>query len=821
MKKALALAALLVAPSLDAQDAATPVERIRVKAGFKVELLYSVPREKQGSWVSLCVDGKGRLIASDQDGKLYRITVGAAAADTRVEPLDVAIGMAHGLLWAFDSLYVMVNGSAAKGSGLYRVRDTDGDDKFDEVKLLRNLKGGGEHGPHGIVLSPDGKSLTVVCGNHTDLPPFEATRVPKVWQEDQLLPRMPDGHGHARDRMAPGGYMFKVDPEGTTWELLSVGYRNTYDIAYHRDGELFGFDSDMEWDMNMPWYRPTRVGHAVSGSEFGWRNGSGKWPAYYPDSLPAAVDIGPGSPTGICFGYGAKFPAFYQDALYLCDWSYGKLYAVHLEPRGASYGGTFEEFASAQPLPLTDVVVHPDGALYFTIGGRKVQSGLYRITYTGQESTAPVKASDHRPSPAAEARRKLEAFHGHADPTAVDAAWPHLGDADRFVRFAARTALEFQDPASWQDRALSEKNAASSLTALLGLARVGDKSLQPRLLEALDRLDWAKLTDAQRLDLMRVTGLAFIRMGKPDAATAARVARKFDAHYPAGSPSLNAELARLLAYLDAPAFVEKTLALLPKGLTQEEQIHYLYCFRAAKSGWTPELRKKLIGEFDRVLGFRGGHSFEPFIRNIRKEWIDATFTEEEKKELAPLLAAKPALKPVGSAAPPRPFVRKWAVADLAGDVEKGLKARKFENGRAMFAAAGCTVCHRVALDGGAFGPDLTGAGGRFSLRDLLESIIEPSKVISDQYASVKIALKDGNVVAGRIINLNGDNLMVNTDMRDPDAITGVKRGNVERIVPSEASMMPEGLLDTLEKNDIMDLMAFLISGGNPDHAAFR
>ena len=105
----------------------------------------------------------------------------------------------------------------------------------------------------------------------------------------------------------------------------------------------------MEWDMNTPWYRPTRVNVVPSGAEFGWRNGGGKWPAYYPDSLPAVVNIGPGSPTGVAFGYGAKFPAKYQNALYVADWSYGKLYAVHLEPKGSSWKAEFEEFMSAQP----------------------------------------------------------------------------------------------------------------------------------------------------------------------------------------------------------------------------------------------------------------------------------------------------------------------------------------------------------------------------------------------------------------------------------------------------------------------------------------
>jgi hypothetical protein len=144
---------------------------------------------------------------------------------------------------------------------------------------------------------------------------------------------------------------------------------------HQSQGDIFGFDADMEWDTGMPWYRPTRVCFMQSGGEFGWRTCSKKWPARWEDSLPAVVDIGPGSPTGVAFGYGAKFPAKYQDALYICDWSYGKMYAVHLAPNGAGYTGVAEEFMSASPLPLTDIEVSKkDGAMYVSVGGRKVQS---------------------------------------------------------------------------------------------------------------------------------------------------------------------------------------------------------------------------------------------------------------------------------------------------------------------------------------------------------------------------------------------------------------------------------------------------------------
>src|SRR5437762_817429 len=90
---------------------ATPADKLIVKKGFKAELLYSVPKETQGSWVNMCVDPKGRLIVSDQYGGLFRVTPPAIGKvdDLKVEKLPIDLGEAQGLLWAFDSLYVVVN----------------------------------------------------------------------------------------------------------------------------------------------------------------------------------------------------------------------------------------------------------------------------------------------------------------------------------------------------------------------------------------------------------------------------------------------------------------------------------------------------------------------------------------------------------------------------------------------------------------------------------------------------------------------------------------------------------------------------------------
>ncbi len=804
-----ALAAARALPPAEA----TPVARMKVPKDFKVELLYSVPRETQGSWVNLAVDPKGRLITSDQYGKLYRVTTGENPV--RVEPIDLPVGQAHGLLCAFGSLYVMVGEGGFKGNGLYRVRDTDDDDRYDSVELLTRLEGGGEHGPHAILPHTDGKSLTVVCGNHTKLPPIAGSLVPRAWSEDHLVPRLWDPNGHAVGILAPGGYVCRVDPDGKKWELMCAGFRNEFDAAYNREGDLFTFDADMEWDVNLPWYRPTRVCHVVSGGEFGWRSGSGKWPSYYPDSLPPVVDIGPGSPAGVAFGTGAKFPARWQDALFIGDWSYGKLYAVHLQPTGSSYVGTAEEFITGLPLPIADMVVNPaDGAMYFAIGGRKVKSALYRVTYVGSESTAPSKA----PLPGADARalrRKLERFHGQRDADAVDAAWPHLGHADRFVRFAARVALEHQPAADWKERALAEKDPRAALAALLALARVGERSLRSALLEALGRLDWAKLDEAHRLELLRVYALVLVRMGRPDDLVA-----RFDALYPAASRPLNVELCQLLVHLEAPSAAAKTMELLAKAATQEEQIRYAYALRALTAGWTPELRDAYFKWFQRAAHYKGGHSHAGFVRKIRAD-AAAKLPEEERERLKPILEARPPAPPAFAALTGDRRERAWTVDELAPVVEKGLRGRSFERGRELFGAVGCFKCHSFAGEGGTTGPDLTRVASRFNARDLLESIIEPSKAISDQYAAVILKLDDGETVYGRIVDLAGDRLVINTDAADPDARRSLDARRVAGMKASAVSVMPEKLLALLREDEIQDLVAYLLSGGDRGHGMFK
>ncbi len=871
-------------------DGDEPAEQaFAVPPGFVIDRLFTVPRDELGSWVSLAVDPEGRLFASDQGDKgLVRITPAPfdGAGETVVERVPAAITGAQGLLWAFDSLYVVCNGGT--GSGLYRVTDTDGDGMPETVTKLRALNGGGEHGPHNILLSPDGKRLFVICGNHTKLP-FATTdvtppqtmggiretqrkvelatdgtsRLPACWDEDVVIPRMWDAGGHAVGILAPGGYIASTDPEGKDWEIWSAGYRNPYDFAFNADGEVFAYDADMEWDFGAPWYRPTRVNHATSGSELGWRSGTAKWPASFADSLPAFVDIGPGSPVGVCFGYGAAFPERFQRALYVCDWTFGTIYRIDLEPKGSTYTGVLQEFVSRAPLPLTDLVIGRDGAMYFAVGGRGGQSELFRVRYAGTESTAPVDYRDKRNAADRRMRHELEAFHRRADDSeaAVAKALPALSSPDRFIRYAARVALEHQPIELWQAAAISAPLPRARIDGAIAVARQADPSAQPAVLAALDAIDPESLSLEERLALVRAYQLAIIRLGSPSSEAAATIASRLAQVFPSGNFDLDRELSSLLVAVRVPGIVSKTVAGLaqPSGsadttnLAPDEddlrrliernakygsavraslenrsdllQVHFAYVLRTLHDEpgspmWSASDRKAYYEWFARARAWAGGNSFRKFLTNIENESL-AGLSDTEKLALEALGIRKPWV------APPLPKPhgpgRPWTVDEVMAATESGLgkASRSFAGGKRAFAAARCIVCHRYGGDGGATGPDLTQAGGRFQVRYLVESIVEPSRVISDQYKASIVQTDDGKVVTGRIVAEDDASITIVTDPEDATKFSRVSRNSIEEIIASPVSLMPTGLLDQLNEEEVLDLIAYTLARGNPKDPRFK
>lgn len=804
-----------------AERQATPVRSIRVTEGFHVELLRSA-QEGEGSWISMTFDDLGRIIVGLDDRGLARLTLNQPDGAVVFELLEQTDSLKHvrGVLYAHDSLYV----SATNSQEIYRLRDLDGNGQYEDRKLLRRLSYESRygHGTNQITLGPDGMVYFVI-GNDVVFPdPREPNSPYRGARNDWLLPN-PHDAGHD-DRV---GYIAKVDPEGDSWTVLAGGFRNQVDIAFNRDGEMFTWDADMEWDVGLPWYRPTRLNHVVSGGEYGWRWGTGKWPAWFPDSLPTTLDTGLSSPTGMVFGHASHWPKRYRDALFMADWQFGRILLVDLEPRGASYAADAEWFLDGGPLNVCDLVFGPDGAMYFITGGRGSQSGLYRVTWVGEDeigastpnSEVPVSppapvptdgVASRDPAAARQIRHQLEAYHRRVDATGMDLIWDHLGDEDPWLRHAARVALENQPLETWRDRLDKSLDGLAADTALMAMARVGSQRDQAAILERLLKRDWASLTPLRMLLPLRTLQLSIIRQGLPADVARQQLIEQLDPLFPQPSFAANWLLQELLVGLNAPAIVERSLDLLEQAPTQEEQVQYAKTLTHVESGWDRESAGRILDWLARSRGMHGGKLVQTAWQQLR-EAIEGRFSEELRTDLAMELGKleEPIASELFEPSPQRPLVRAWTMEDLIDDVVALDPAQhSIEAGERALAAAACLRCHRVGDRGSATGPDLTQVGKRFDGRALLESIIEPSRQLDPKYAESSYLLNDGRAITGRTVGVSKNQLVI-----EVDALTGktlvVDREDIELSLPTLRSPMPEGLLDTLTREEVLDLIALL------------
>src|SRR5881397_3110080 len=164
--------------------------------------------------------------------------------------------------------------------------------------------------------------------------------------------------------------------------------------------------------------------------------------------------------------------------------------------------------------------------------------------------------------------------------------------------------------------------------------------------------------------------------------------------------------------------------------------------------------------------------------------------------------------------PEQKFVHDWKMEDLFPSLDQLKRGRSFESGRTAFRQTGCSQCHRFAGEGGSVGPDLTGVGRRLSSRDLLESILLPSKVIAEGYATTEIETKTGDVVAGRVESETDQEIVIRPPLA-PSAAT-VRKSEIRQRTLSKTSNMPSGIVNTLDEPQILDLLAYLLSDANSD-----
>jgi putative heme-binding domain-containing protein len=164
----------------------------------------------------------------------------------------------------------------------------------------------------------------------------------------------------------------------------------------------------------------------------------------------------------------------------------------------------------------------------------------------------------------------------------------------------------------------------------------------------------------------------------------------------------------------------------------------------------------------------------------------------------------------------------WQLDDLKGDVmHLSHRANNFAVGQQLFKAAACVGCHKLNGQGNNVGPDLTKLPPEYSKVDVLEHILNPSKKVDKKYQSNVISLTSGKVLTGLIVEETGDSLKLIDNPSAPDKITTIAKSDIEERTPSEVSIMPKGVLNKLTREEIFDLLAYVLGGGDKKNALFK
>jgi putative heme-binding domain-containing protein len=934
--------------------------------GFTIERVN--PPDKNDSYVVVTFDSLGRLVVSkEQDHPRILLDNDNDGIYESEKIISDKVRNCQGLWFDGRSMYgscVLVEAAAelaakappqqgGRGGGggnrpaaIVKLDDTNGDDIADTMETLGLAGGIQEHGPHAIRRRPDGGISVIVGNNETIADAALDLTSPVLKDKDaQFLPIFPNFGQSARE--GAHSAIFDWDPATKKFRVFSGGNRNAYDYAYNLAGEAFLFDSDMEWDIGLPWYREVRTAHQILNGNLGYRNGSGKYPAYYIDSLPPVRDVGRGSPVGVEFYTSYAYPPEFFDNLFEADWSRGRLLYTALTPSGATYTARSDraEFVHGEPFNITDVEVGPDGLMYFTTGGRNTTGGLWRLRYKGTVPPTPdmtgiltavrqpqplsswgwtaiekVKASmgsgfggeleklarsasavtidraralyemqRHGAAPGAalltalssdkspEVRATVVYIAGvqgdankavaavalkDADPVVrrraaealvrmgqspekpslapVADIYALLNDADRFVRWSGRIAIEHTPRAEWKDRVLKETNPLGALEGMLAWVRTANgESVQPVLDRQLAMLKQTNLSVDNRLRLYR--GLMYTATEMKDGLSAAerqQLNSLIVNQFPAQDERVNRELALMLGYAGQSAAIPKLLAAMPKGNEKQElQLHYLYALRMIKQGWTPEQKTELAEVLGRAAKWRGGAQFINFVGQFFDSVSELYASDQEKQllyekapDFSPLteaeLAAIQARLAAGrggrsggggggrGAGPAAPLAARTAGRVVSRQemfeetVYQPQQVLDVNAGRKVF-EDNCASCHRfgsVGNDHGVASLNLSSSALRASKHALLEAVFFPERKIAPEHETTVIDTTDGKTIDGLVLKENEQSVSVLTSA---GSATDVQKAQIKSRRKTKTTIMPDTLWESINREGLRNLAAFL------------
>lgn len=762
---------------------------------FRLEMIKS-GSEAEDSWVSLAIDEKDRLYIGMEKRGILRLTPGGPTQKIKdSEIINDSLEECRGLVFHDGDLYANANDSKA----LYRLRDTNGDDQFDEVTLVQKTEGSVGHGRNDLAVAPDW-TINAIHGDSVEIP-------------DEATFETADENAESK----PLGHWLSIGPEAEEWKIHSRGLRNPYGLDFNEHGEAFTYDADNEGDVGLPFYHPSRIIHLVRGANYGWQQRPGNTrsvPLYAPDTLPTTFAIGRGSPTSVKFGYRSRFPEPWRDALFALDWAYGRIIAVQLTPRGASYYASGSEFLTGRPLNVTDLDFDSYGRMYFITGGRKTRSALFRIDY--QEEHEPTRRTSRqaamRESYSLGSREIRKRLQSNTDPISSESeCWIHLSSSDPWLRNAARIRLEKQPVHDWRDLLNIPEDNLGKLTALLALVRQGVESDRKLAFTHALNLPPESWRRTEKLTFLRIAELAG-PVSITDPLRQKLLALVTDWLDSPGQP-VTRESIRILALYQSKEAPRLATDLFTISETQEDKLYYLERLSEMSAGWTEENRIQFFKAVAIARDTSQGDRFMPPFFQAIEERALAALPEDDRPNFAALLQAKP--PPRGeSETTPRAFVQNWTSDDFSSHAFTTMTVPSYEEGFALYRAGLCHHCHTFGSEGIPIGPDLSRVGSRFTPRDLTRAILHPSEVVSEVYRNTEVTLKDGSQVVGRLMrdDFRGSTLHFSTDPFDASEQVTIPKSEITSMKESEISPMPPHLVSTFTKEEVVSLIQWLVSG---------
>jgi putative heme-binding domain-containing protein len=249
----------------------------------------------------------------------------------------------------------------------------------------------------------------------------------------------------------------------------------------------------------------------------------------------------------------------------------------------------------------------------------------------------------------------------------------------------------------------------------------------------------------------------------------------------------------------------------------------MYALRTISAGWTEATRDQAVAWFDRGREMAGAASMEGYINNMWNSLLanlpetERAVAQDRKAQAlkARAEAATALLAQIeGEAGVVKSDLAQMSFEELSDYLEydpMAYRKQKLADGEKVFLRARCANCHLFGTKGKGGGPDLSTVTSRFRRRDILEAIMFPSKVVSDQYTGVELELEDFSMVTGMVVGENEESITIITVHGERMEIA---QSDIVTRASASQSIMPEGLLNTMTLGDLVSLVYFLENGSD-------